>query len=498
MLQSDPCLAEVPGFTPDQLASLTRSVELKKQKLEDDIKHYIVRKQAELKNHEQELLAQYRSMDSPPPRNANGTAPNDSRSQSSDVNPPTATPTPTYLPALAPRASASQPADPSPSTDSKAPGPDEKAKRTKHTRVHKREKELFGLITPIFLPLLEAGDSPPTKKKLEKRKEKADVDVDANAVGQSPPNSELGSSSRDADKGKEKRRSRRHNEEKMERDDEVATIAGESSKENQKPDAKKKRSPIKKSSLRHNNTPMTRRKRVSLVIDDQIVLPADSIVEPPLTSPSETAISTTSNSTASLDELIDPQLLSPRHDTPTHQDPVHHSLPLNTTLPISSPTKHTGHTLSDSPPPLVYQPPQTSTQTYLDSSPTHPNVDIPQHSSSAHPIYASQPIDVEPEEEAFDTYVGGLSGSNVDNVDQAGSYGYPSSLGASYMESYMQSRPLSVRIAAAERAELAEDEKRKLLQGEAQEQEDLDLGTRKVDNMDVDDDMDVMGEMEGF
>ena len=55
LLQLDPCLAEVPGFSPEQLASLTRSVELKKQKLEDDIKQYIARKQAELKNHEQEV-----------------------------------------------------------------------------------------------------------------------------------------------------------------------------------------------------------------------------------------------------------------------------------------------------------------------------------------------------------------------------------------------------------------------------------------------------------
>lgn len=55
LLQLDPCLAEVPGFTPEQLASLTRSVELKKQKLEDDIKQYIARKQAELRDHEQEV-----------------------------------------------------------------------------------------------------------------------------------------------------------------------------------------------------------------------------------------------------------------------------------------------------------------------------------------------------------------------------------------------------------------------------------------------------------
>ena len=39
--------------------------------------------------------------------------------------------------------------------------------------------------------------------------------------------------------------------------------------------------------------------------------------------------------------------------------------------------------------------------------------------------------------------------------------GYPSSLGASYLESYMQGRPLSVRISAAER-EGDSDELRRL------------------------------------
>lgn len=497
-LQIDPCLAEVPGFSPEQLDALTRSVELKKQKLEDDIKQYIVRKQEELRNYERELLAEYRSMESPPPRVANDRALNHIQASTAPAN------LPSNSPAAPPRST-----DPTPSTDSTTPGPDEKAKRTKHTRVHKREKELFGLITPIFLPLLEAGDPTPVKKKLEKKKEKVDV------VGPSSPNSEQASSpTRDAEKGKEKRRSRsRPNEEKMERDDDTAAVAGETLKDSQKAESerKKKRSPIKKSSLRLNNTPRARRKRVSLVIDDQIVLPADSIIEPPLTSPSETTISTASNSTASLDELIDPQLISPQHNTSIHQDPVHHSLPLNTSLPSTSPTKHTGHTLSESPPPLEYEPPQTATRTLLDPSLSqHTDINIPQQTPSSQPIYASRTEAAEVEDEEFSTYVGGLSGSGVDNVDQAGSYGYPSSLGASYLESYMQSRPLSVRLAAAERAELAENEKKKLLQGEeARGGEDSEVRVSKSENRNgngngsrhhgnADDDMDVMGEMEGF
>ncbi|QRD03797.1 hypothetical protein JI435_163990 [Parastagonospora nodorum SN15] len=83
----------------------------------------------------------------------------------------------------------------------------------------------------------------------------------------------------------------------------------------------------KKSALRtHASKP--RRKRVSLVIDGQTVLPADLVAEP-----SDGATSA-SNSTASLDSLIDPRLTSPTH---VPMETVHHSLPLptSTTVPMS-------------------------------------------------------------------------------------------------------------------------------------------------------------------
>ncbi|KAF2791910.1 hypothetical protein K505DRAFT_326540 [Melanomma pulvis-pyrius CBS 109.77] len=395
---------------------------------------------------------------------------------------------------------ASSPQSTDPSADSKL-GPGDAAKRPKHTRVHKREKELCGLVTPIFLPLLDAGTSP-TKKKEKKRRPAEEKGA---GVVNSPPNSEHDSPSRDAEKGKENRRSRSKNrEDPMELGESSVTGGGSkeiqgAAKENQKPEAvkKSKRAAVKKSSLRHTNTPRPRRKRVSLVIDDQIVLPADSIAKPPLASPSETIASTnsTSASTASLEDSIDPRLISPystsgHHE---HQDPVHHSLALPASLPSTSPTKHTGHVISESPPVLEYEPPQTATRTFLDTSPPKQEAIVPQYASRT-PIYANQPDIAEGEEEDFSTYVGGISGSGVDDVDQAGSYGYPSSLGASYLESYMKSRPLSVRVAAAEKAELEADEKRALINGEADSKEDIDLDVGKVD--DADETMDIIGNME--
>lgn len=55
LLQADLSLAEVPGFDAEQLETLTRSVELKKQKLEADIDAYIKKKQRELAQYEQEV-----------------------------------------------------------------------------------------------------------------------------------------------------------------------------------------------------------------------------------------------------------------------------------------------------------------------------------------------------------------------------------------------------------------------------------------------------------
>jgi hypothetical protein len=55
MLHTDPRLASVPGFKKEQLDALARSVELRRQQLEDDIRDYIKRKQDELRKHEQEV-----------------------------------------------------------------------------------------------------------------------------------------------------------------------------------------------------------------------------------------------------------------------------------------------------------------------------------------------------------------------------------------------------------------------------------------------------------
>jgi hypothetical protein len=391
----------------------------------------------------------------------------------------------------------------------------EERKRTKHTRVHKREKELFGLVTPIFLPLLEAGDPTPTKKKEKKRRHREKGD----SSGTSPPASEQGSPPRDASKGKEPSSHSSEGSEKMEQDEALhASIV----KEKQAAESRKKskRPVMKKSSLRKNsNGERSRRKRVSLVIDDQIVLPADEYQEPPLSSPSETTISSNSTSTTSLDDVIDPRLL-PQQETHMHeqvehyqhQDAVHHSLPYPTHNPTTSPSKQPDPFLSDSPlsqsPPrspiatALYDPQPSENRTFRDVAPV--GVSIPKHASST-PIYASQPEVAEQGEEEFSTYVGGPSGSGADDLDQTGSLGYPSSLGASYMESYMQSRPLSVRMAAAEKAGLDEEEKELLLSGRggvqqfgSEESRAADADVREASRGDDDDEMDVIGSMEGF
>ena len=56
LLNADPTLAEVPGFTREQLDALARSVELRRQQLEQDIQRYIRAKQDELRQHEEEVL----------------------------------------------------------------------------------------------------------------------------------------------------------------------------------------------------------------------------------------------------------------------------------------------------------------------------------------------------------------------------------------------------------------------------------------------------------
>ncbi|KAJ4356403.1 uncharacterized protein N0V89_004436 [Didymosphaeria variabile] len=489
MLQVDPRLAELPGCSTEQLESLARSIESKKQRLEADINAYMKQKQHELDMYQHELIAQYREMECGETNEAANR--NQRPADSHDSNAPSdhALPSPAQSPEM-------------PAESSKR---EEKAKRTK---VHKREKELFGLVTPIFLPLLDASETSKEKEKKKRHKKKDPAD------GSSPPKqAKSESSTGDVEEIQRESGSSSHYSDKMET--EGGSNRKEPQKENQPPESakKSKRPTIKKSSLRHSGE-KRRRKRVSLVIDGQTVLPADQVAEPQLMSPSETTASSASNSTVSLEDTIDPRLMG-GDDAPihiSHQDPVHHSLDLPSRLPSASPTKHTGHTLPDSPrhspicqsPPshthLEYEPPQSTTRTYLDPSPPSDPTTIPRHASAA-PIYADAPeLANEPEEE-FSTYVGGISGSGVDDVDQTGSLGYPSSLGASYMESYMQSRPLSVRMAAAEKAGLSEGERRRLVNGrerEEQEKKEREQRQREQRSDRDDDDMDIIGSMEDF
>mgnify|MGYP004502389887 CR=1 FL=1 len=333
--------------------------------------------------------------------------------------------------------------------------PEEQKKQKKHGRVHKREKELYGLVTPVFLPLLDARDSTPPEKKPANQGKPADA------------------SSTPARDGENSRQSRNPPKETTDPGSDMAGDTPVKERPASDPVKKSRRSSIKKkSALRHSTTPRNR-KRVSLVIDDQVVLPSDMIQEPPLTSPSSETTSAT-NSTASLDEAIDPRLTSDAPVYIEHHDAVHHSLPLTMAQPKTSPTKplappfsnptpvlsEAAHSPPTSPglrsPTTAYAPPSYATRSFLDPPPERMHIeDIPE-TAGPDAIY---PGENDPEDslataevaaENFQTYVGGISGSGVDDVNQAGSVGYPSSLGASYLESYMQTRPLSVRMAAAE------------------------------------------------
>lgn len=396
---------------------------------------------------------------------------------------------------------------PSPEPSPEISTEEKREEKAKRTRVHKREKELFGLVTPIFLPLLDASDSTKDREKKKRHKKKEGADA-------SPPKrADLGSSG-DAEKQKDGQGS--SSKCGMDVDSEPTTGTEPTNDQgNPTHDStnKPKRPVMKKSSLR-NSGEKRRRKRVSIVIDGQTVLPADQIAEPQLMSPSETTTSSVSNSTASLEDTLDPRLRSPEEPSfHSHNDLMHHSLDLPSPLPSTSPTKHTGHTLTSSPerssmsesPPsshahLEYEPPQSTTRTYLDTSPPTDPALIPRYASNA-PIYADATELVDEPKDEFSTYVGGISGSGIDDMDQTGSLGYPSSLGASYMESYMASRPLSVRMAAAEKAGLGEDEKRRLLNaGNSRDARDEmeDLDAKHAHGMRDDDDMEITGSMEDF
>ena len=55
-LHTDAALAEAPGVATEQLESLSRRIDAKKQRLEADIDAYIRRKQRELAQYEQEVI----------------------------------------------------------------------------------------------------------------------------------------------------------------------------------------------------------------------------------------------------------------------------------------------------------------------------------------------------------------------------------------------------------------------------------------------------------
>jgi hypothetical protein len=460
-------LAEVPDFAPEELERTISKVERKKQKLEDDIKRYIREKQDELTKYELELVEQKRPM--------NGT----SSTLGEDVNAMDYTPS-----------SASLQESVSPKSERSSSPESEEAAKRKLSRVHKREKELRGLVTPVFLPLLEARDLSPKKKRSRSKQKEGKLESGGETAEQT-------SLSRDKGIGGEQPDDLARGtggDDIFEIEDGTGEPLLKDTQKLEKEREKKRRPSIKKSSLRQKGTPKERRKRVSLVIDDQIVHPSDNIGEYVVTSPhSETSASAASASNSALDLALDPRLL---HFPHTVLDPVHHSLPLPVIVHTDS---DSAQNLSASPPPLDYEPPQSAARAILDPSPPIIPGELPH--SAPDPIYATSPMNIdEPEIEdqgamPSSSYVGGLSGSGVDDVDQAGSYGYPSSLGASYMESYMKSRPLSVRIAAAEKAGLAEAEKRELLR--ENEGNDNDLTVERIENVE-DESMGIMGDMEGF
>ncbi|CAE7188214.1 hypothetical protein P3342_008894 [Pyrenophora teres f. teres] len=487
LLNADPTLAEVPGFTREQLDGLTRSLELRRHQLEQDIQHYIRAKQDELRRYEQQLVNQYRSMEC------------DQQSASAQG---TRTTNAEHIVASP---------DPRESEPDPDPEPEERTRQKKHTKVHKREKELYGLVTPVFLPLLDARDSSPEKKK--KKLSRPEI---AHRAYSAPSISDAGAS-RHAEHAQEDRKPR------MDPRDMDGIALREAVKDKQPADSpatataaaaaaaarKSKRSTMKKSALRHKDTPRSRssRKRVSLVIDGHTVLPADTVDEPPLTSPSSEATSA-SNSTASLDDLIDPRLTTP--DTPVyleHRDAVHHSLPLPMTNAIRSATKALSEAqapisiAADHSPPSPRSPSipftaaQAATRSFFDPPPMSQHIQSIPETAGSEPIYSNSTAtsaelesdELADEDPNFNTYVGGLHGSGVDDVNQVGSYGYPSSLGASYMESYMQNRPLSVRMQAANKAGLGDIEKRILLEEKEEEEEEEEDEDEQVEDEDEDD-----------
>ncbi|KAG9201371.1 hypothetical protein G6514_005743 [Epicoccum nigrum] len=459
-------VAEVPGCAQEELDRLARSVEARRQQLEEDINAYIARKQEELQRYESELVEQLCS-----------SSKSMERADADDEDTEGAS---------SRRSSASQASDSTQTERTEdaaaAVSPHTEKKQKKHGRVHKREKELYGLVTPVFLPLLDARETTSPEKghhhhHHHHHAKPPGLSTESTA---STPTSEPVTPASDAPQS---------GTPSPKPDPATGAMLGKTptpapapvlkERSLSDPGKKSRRSSIKrKSALRHNSTSITprNRKRVSLVIDDVVVLPSDMIQEPVLMSPSSETTSV-ETSIASLDDLIDPRLTADT-DGPVyteHSGTVHHSLTPGvnlamTSIPVVSEAAHSPPTPEPRlPPATAFAPPSYATRTFLDPAPERlhmeesagpeailasPHDELEKLASLASTTPADDPDD-------FQTYVGGISGSGVADVNQVGSVGYPSSLGASYLESYMQGRPLSVRISAAER-EGDSDELRRL------------------------------------
>ncbi|KAF2995552.1 hypothetical protein E8E13_003449 [Curvularia kusanoi] len=457
--------AEVPGCAQEQLDRLARSVEARRQQLEEDINAYIARKQDELRQYESELVEQLCSLAMEKERadddDLEGASLSSRRSSASAASDSTSTERTEDVTAPSPSPSHSQ---------------HHHTKQKKHGRVHKREKELYGLVTPVFLPLLDAREATSPEKSHShshnhtSHTKPASLPTDTSSSSTTPPPSEPATPASNAPQSPNSL-SPRSNLTAGAMPGETATSPAPFVKERSASDPGKKsrRSSIKKkSALRHNSSTPRSRKRVSLVIDDQVVLPSDVIQEPTLMSPGDSETTSATTSTASLDDMIDPRLTAD-NDEPMyieHTEAVHHSLPPS--IPVLSEKDHSPPTPNPrSPTTTAFAPPSYATRTFLDPPVSerihieetagpgaiYPDVDDKedQIASSLAAAGTTTIPGLDNDTEHFETYVGGISGSGVADVNQVGSVGYPSSLGASYLESYMQGRPLSVRMAAAER-----------------------------------------------
>lgn len=379
-------------------------------------------------------------------------------------------------------------------TEDAVVSPRTEKKQKKHGRVHKREKELYGLVTPVFLPLLDARETTSPEKNHHQKhnhnhnhnhaKQPPALSTDtaaSTASTASTPSAEPATPASNAPQSGTPSPKTSSTSGAMPGDTPApAPVLNERSLSD--PGKKSRRSSIKKkSALRHNSTSTNPRnhKRVSLVIDDVVVLPSDIIQEPVLMSPSSETTSL-ETSTASLDDLIDPRLTADT-DGPVyteHTGTVHHSLtpgasasanPAKASIPVVAEAAHSPPTPDPRLPPATpFVPPSYATRTFLDPAPERLHME---ESAGPEAILASPHDSLEKiaslastapadDPEDFQTYVGGISGSGVADVNQVGSVGYPSSLGASYLESYMQGRPLSVRMAAAEREGDSEEVRR--------------------------------------